>query len=313
MIAGLEPQTDERSLTLAVTPIAPVKDLRLVKHKHSLESRGFAFCDLFSVDDAKKVLNALNGAHIDVQSTPLRLMFTRDGKQAGRHYEDPNNPDDAAVADADAAPADDWKYSYEESNSARSSDHAADASKQPEQPKHALDAWEPAAFSETDLQESIEMHLTAAADAAQEDTREPSDARDVQKRLERHQQLLHNQEEQTLSEEDAQEGHKQAPSSTYIWDENSQTYYEQTSGYYVRQRFEGLPSTCCTHHCLCDGTVCLRSMSRGGNYGMSPGMAYGTTWTRHRNSWCHLAHVRSNSSNMEHHMLLNLAQVHRTR
>lgn len=81
VINGLEPHTPEKILSLAIAAIAPVKGeqgLRLVRNKHTLESRGFAFADFYSVSDATKVLTALNGVGIEGQSSKLRVTYARD-------------------------------------------------------------------------------------------------------------------------------------------------------------------------------------------------------------------------------------------
>ncbi|KAK3268739.1 hypothetical protein CYMTET_22770, partial [Cymbomonas tetramitiformis] len=81
VINGLEPHTPEKTLSLAIAAIAPVKGeqgLRLVRNKHTLESRGFAFADFYSVSDATKVLTALNGVGIEGQSSKLRVTYARD-------------------------------------------------------------------------------------------------------------------------------------------------------------------------------------------------------------------------------------------
>jgi chemotaxis protein histidine kinase CheA len=211
MVCGLEPHVDERTLTLAITPIAPVKDLRLVRQKHSLQSRCFAFCDLFSTSDATNVLNTLNGAQIESQETPLRILFTRDGQQAGRYQEDKNHPDDDAAAAAN------------ETEELKEQDT--------EQPRHALDAWEPAAFSEANIQTSIEKELNATAEAAQASHAERTEPLDgLQRRVERYQELQTESEVEQLRAQQHEKPNKRATS--FVWDAQSNTYFEQNSGYY---------------------------------------------------------------------------------
>jgi RNA-binding protein 5/10 len=68
VVNGLEPHTPENSLRRAIASIGvKTKDVRVVKSKHTLESRGFAFVDFFSVEDAAKTLGKLNGFPLDCQ------------------------------------------------------------------------------------------------------------------------------------------------------------------------------------------------------------------------------------------------------
>jgi len=75
IVRGLDPYTIEESVRYAFSSHAQVKEVRLVHDKQTGASRGFAFVEFYSVDDATRVLREAGSMRID--NHPVRMSFAR--------------------------------------------------------------------------------------------------------------------------------------------------------------------------------------------------------------------------------------------
>ena len=83
LVGGLEPHISEAHLLYVLQMVSPVREMRMPLDPGG-RSRGFAFVDMHSVEDAARVKTALDGAHVEGQSAPMKVSYSRDEQgQAG--------------------------------------------------------------------------------------------------------------------------------------------------------------------------------------------------------------------------------------
>ncbi|KAM7530941.1 hypothetical protein LguiB_034351 [Lonicera macranthoides] len=77
VVRGLDENADEEMLRYEFSKHAPIKDLRLVRDKFTHVSRGFAFVQFHSVEDATKALEATNGTTLEKNGQILRVSYAK--------------------------------------------------------------------------------------------------------------------------------------------------------------------------------------------------------------------------------------------
>ncbi|GAQ86398.1 RNA-binding protein RBM5 and related proteins [Klebsormidium nitens] len=78
IVRGLEPDVDEAALHYTFAKFGPIKELKVIRDRNTLVSRGFAFVHFNTVEEAKAALVATNNTRLDKTSaTILRVAFAR--------------------------------------------------------------------------------------------------------------------------------------------------------------------------------------------------------------------------------------------
>eukprot|EP01102_Stenamoeba_stenopodia_P006394 TRINITY_DN174_c0_g1_i9.p1 TRINITY_DN174_c0_g1~~TRINITY_DN174_c0_g1_i9.p1 ORF type:complete len:731 (+),score=171.98 TRINITY_DN174_c0_g1_i9:466-2658(+) len=75
VIRGLDYNTTEDTIRNVFSKLAIIKDLRLIKDKLTGQSRGFAFIEFISVEEATKALK--RGVGLRIENQPVRIAYSR--------------------------------------------------------------------------------------------------------------------------------------------------------------------------------------------------------------------------------------------
>ncbi|KAK9819581.1 hypothetical protein WJX81_006628 [Elliptochloris bilobata] len=77
-VSGLEPHISEEVLEAMAAAVVPVREVRGVRDKFTGAPRGFCFLHLFSIADAARAMQLLQGASVEGQASTLRLCYARE-------------------------------------------------------------------------------------------------------------------------------------------------------------------------------------------------------------------------------------------
>ena len=102
IINGLDAGASEEAILAFLAQVAPVKELRLPKDKGTHHNRGFAFADFFSIGDATRVKELVNGTSMSGSRTILRVTYSVAPLKIGRDKK-VNEVAHAAIAAAEFA------------------------------------------------------------------------------------------------------------------------------------------------------------------------------------------------------------------